>query len=133
MVKEILEFIRKHDNGHFKPHTDELLKLVIKKHLEYGTFMVIRNKKEEIVAVARWNFPTDYVVHILDVVVKKDYRKPLILRQMLAVGINKHPQVRTMIYERLGKYPKRKRIVISVDKFLKKEATNEVKNERVCK
>jgi len=120
--EEILDFIIKHGEGRYSGLNREELKDAIAKHLEYGTAMIIRNKaNNEITAVARWNWVSNFAAHILDVVIHKDYRTPRFLRYMLLLGKRKYPQLHWITYERLSKYPDRAIKMFEVNKLLKRK------------
>lgn len=114
---KILNFVLKYSS--YDKKNKKEIREVIKKHLEYGTCMLIKNEKEKIVAVARWNFISPYTVHILDVIIRSDYhRKKNMLKRMILLGRQKYPQVKWFCYERYAKYPERDMRYYSIDKFL---------------
>ncbi|KYK25700.1 hypothetical protein AYK26_07730 [Euryarchaeota archaeon SM23-78] len=120
-VEEIINFIIKEGNGVYNNIDKGRLKGIIQKHLEYGTAMVIRDKTG-IMAVARWNLYGEDILTalVLDAVVREDYRKPLTLRQMVALGVSKNPSVKFICFKRESKYPDRDIRIYSVDRFLKR-------------
>ena len=118
-VEEIIDFIVRQGDGLYSNLQRDLLKDIVRKHLQYGTFLVVRDL-EGIVACCRWNWISENMVWVLDLVVKKDYRKPHFLRELLALGVSKNPQCKFIQFGRGVKYPNRNKRIYSVDKFLKR-------------
>ena len=117
-IKDIVDFILADKNYANQPVP--IVQDYVKKHLEYGTFLTVRDE-QGLVAVARWNWENSTTVFILDVIVRKDYRKPQIMRQLVALGASKNPKCRFIKFERTFKYPNREPKIYSIDKLLKRK------------
>ena len=121
-LDEIIDFILKEGNGLYQQTERQTLEEIIRKHLEYGTAMVIRDKDtNNIVGVARWNMRDENIAHILDVIVAKDFRDFRLLKYMLALGVSKNPNAKWFYYERESKYPKRERKIFNINRFLRRK------------
>ena len=118
-VDEIIEFVIKHGDGLYSNFSKEKLRNVTRLHLNYGTCMVIRDDNDSICAVARWN-EFGNIAKVLDVVIRDDYRKPKMLKMMLALGVSKHNHIRFIKFERGFKYPGRRPKLYSVAELLKR-------------
>ena len=119
-VNEIVEFIQNEGEGLYSQMHEEELKDTITKHLEYGTALVIRDKKG-IAAVARWNWQGEHTVIILDVVIKKGYRGYRFILQTIAMGISKNPNCHYLVFER-GRKANNKMRTYKVSNLLKKRS-----------
>ena len=101
-IKEIVEFIQNEGDGLYSQMHEEELKAIVAKHIEYGTALVIRDKsfKNDIAAVARWNWQGKHTVIILDVVIKRNYRSYRFILQTITMGISKNPECKYLVFER---------------------------------
>ena len=121
-VKEVVEFIQNEGDGLYSQMHEEELKAIIAKHIEYGTALVIRDKKDNgIVAVARWNWQGKHTVIILDVVIKRNYRSYRFILQTIAMGISKNPECKYLVFER-GRKVNSKMRTYKVSNLLKKRS-----------
>lgn len=91
----------------------------IKKHLEFNTCIYAVDKKGDIFAVCLWNVE-DFgrVAHIIDFMVREDYRNNGMIKTTLAKGLLKYPTVTHLKWERRNKYPERPMKFFSVDRML---------------
>jgi len=122
-VEEIVEFIQNEGDGLYSQMHEEELKSIIAKHIEYGTALVIRDKsfKNDIAAVARWNWQGKHTVLILDVVIKRNYRSYRFILQTIAMGISKNPECKYLVFER-GRKVNSKMRTYKVSNLLKKRS-----------
>jgi len=93
----------------------------IKQHVGYGTFFVLYDNVDEIVAIARWNISEDGdTADILDFAIRPDWRKynRLLMRQMLFKGWWGFPKVKRFTFERGFKYPYKERKYYNMKQFL---------------
>jgi hypothetical protein len=119
-ISEIVDFVINEGNGLYFEKEREQITRFVELHQQYKTLMVILDEQEKIIAVARWNIVNKSVAFVLDVVVAKQYRKPLILRQMVAEGVRRFPTITQIMFERVGKYADREAKVYSVDRLLRR-------------
>jgi hypothetical protein len=116
---DIVFFILEEGEGLYSYSDLPRIQHVVHKHIDYGTFMVIRDENG-IVGVARWNWTNPDTIFILDVVVRKDARNNQqdIMRRMLLLG---HEQMgfKYFTFGRFHKYPDREPRTYSVARFLK--------------
>jgi hypothetical protein len=90
------------------------------KHIQYKTCVILRDM-DGIAAVCRYNIsPSGAVAHILDLIIKPEYRNKIFFKRLLIKGLRIWPQVRFLEWERLSKYPNRERKFYSVAKMLKR-------------
>lgn len=95
-IKPIVDFVVKNS-----PHKDKkLIKEVIKKHIEYKTCVILFDKDNKVVAVVRWNMVGLTVAHILDLIIREDYRNKNLIKRLLLKGIKMFPTIRAITYER---------------------------------
>jgi len=121
-IKEVVEFIQNEGDGLYSQMHEEELNDVIAKHIEYGTALVIRDKKDNrISAVARWNWQGKHTVIILDVVIKRNYRSYRFILQTIAMGISKNPECKYLVFER-GRKVNSKMRTYKVSNLLKKRS-----------
>ena len=122
-VNDIVEFIQNEGDGLYSQMHKEELECAIDKHIEYGTALVIRDKKDNgIVAVARWNWQGKHTVIILDVVIKRNYRSYRFILQTIAMGISKNPECKYLVFER-GRKVNSKMRTYKVSNLLKKRSS----------
>ena len=116
LTDKLTEFVIKYSN-HTKKGT---IREIIRKHLEYNTCIYLTDEKNEIGAVVRWNISKSGIIaHVLDLIVRPDFRRRGLIKTMLIKGLIKYPLVRFLSWERETKYPDRERRVYSVEKILK--------------
>jgi hypothetical protein len=109
-IERITEFIIK---NYF--HKDkEKIREVVKQHISYGT-LAVEYDKADIVAVARWNI-NNTTVHILDLIIRKDYQRKGLIKKMLVRGLKVWKQLEYISFGR-SKYNGRERMY-SLEKFL---------------
>jgi len=105
-IDRLIEFIKGHT-----PYTikDEELRNIIELHIKYKTCLIVYDDNNNICALARWNISKDGTcAHILDVMIRRDYRNKKLLMRMLAQGRKMYPNVKYIAFEREEKYPYRK-------------------------
>jgi hypothetical protein len=121
IIEEITDFIIKYSSY---IHRDKI-KEFIQKHIEYNTCMYLTDKNGEIAAVVRWNvIDNGRVAHVLDLIIREDFRNNGMIKTLLIKGLMKFPTVRYLSWERLGKYPKRKPRIYSIWEILKRRKVN---------
>lgn len=97
---------------------------VIAKHDEYGTLLILRNQAREIIAVARWNYLDAKTAHVLECVVKKEYRHPAIIKHLLVTAQSHRPELEYIVFERERKYPYGSKKIYRINRVTKKEKSN---------
>jgi len=115
MLDEITQFILDFDN----PSTKEWTRFVIAKHIEYGTYVLLRDKEEKIVAFVGLNIH-EKIAEVLRTVVRTDFRHKRILKLLVYMSKVKFPFLESFYFERNTKYPNRKAHVYSIEKFLRR-------------
>jgi len=116
-MDEIAEFVIAHYS--FKATEWKQIRWLIAQHAEYDTMMVVRDDKEEIVAVARWNIlPNGTDMVILDVIIRPDHRHGDLNHRMILKGLDMYPKAKNIMYERRDKG--RGFVKIPISRFLKR-------------
>lgn len=113
LVERIVEFYRRYSGFTDERYSDENIRKMYLLHEKYGTSLVVYDDKKDIIAVCRWNVKGD-TGHILDIVIKPGERG--LIRKLLTAGLNSHPYVNKLIWEREYKYPDRKQTIFFVRK-----------------
>jgi hypothetical protein len=103
-IDEIIEFVLSNTNGEYKRLPAEDFVEAIEKHIEYGTFMQVRDDKG-LAAIARWNWTADDEVKVLDCVVRKDMRSARMIKYLINLAHNANKNIKYFKYDRLFKYP----------------------------
>ena len=98
-LKEIVNFI--YDNGgeYYNTIPAENLYQVIRKHLDYGTFLRLDDPKG-IVAVGRGNWIDETTAMVLDCVVRTDYRSVKTLKYLIDIFVKRNPRCKKILYQR---------------------------------
>lgn len=117
-MDELIDFIIKNGEGRYSRIDTNKLKNEICKHIEYRTFLVIRDPGG-IVAVGRWNWLDGETIHVLDLIIRKDVRCLKALKALIILGLQANPSFEYVVFERLGKYPDRKQRKYKVKDFLR--------------
>ena len=120
VIDEIIDFIIREGDGRYSNINRDAMEEAITKHLEYGTCMIIRNSYRDICCVARWNWLSDTTAYILDLVIDRDYRSYKMVKYLIALGLNKNPNLKYICFKREGKYPYRDMVYYNIDKLLKR-------------
>ena len=120
-IDHILDFIYKEGKGLYSTLVKDRLEEAIKGHLKYGTCILIKEDKE-IIAFVRWNWIGNQTAEIIDVIIKKEYRKDNILKKILIYGVGKNPNCHYIQFGR-KKYPGRKPKLYRVYDLLKRRKT----------
>lgn len=115
-IDRITDFVIKYSS-----YTDrDKIKECIKKHIEYNTCIYLTDKDDKIAAVVRWNVEKDgTVAHVLDLIIREDFRNNGMIKTLLLRGLMKYPTVKYLSWERLRKYPYRKPRIYSIWEILK--------------
>ena len=106
-IDEIIEFVLDNSDGEYAKLPAEDFIEAIHKHIEYGTYLQVKDKKG-LVAVARWNWVSQDEVKVLDCVVRRDRRSPRMIKYLVMLGLKNNPSAKYMTYDRHFKYPYRK-------------------------
>lgn len=115
-LEQIANFVLANTNYSGK----KIIKRIIAKHLLYKTCIVVKDNNENIVAVARWNVSDDgTTAHVLDVIIRPDRRNCGFIKMLIHKGVSTFPSVKFLSWERLGKYPTRKKRIYSIAELLK--------------
>jgi hypothetical protein len=86
------------DNCPYLGMTREQLAEDIKKHIEYGTIVVLKDEKG-IVGATNFNLDGD-TAHIINTAVRQDLRNQDVLVEMLKFGFKKFPHGKFLIFDR---------------------------------
>lgn len=113
MIDEITEFILKY--GKFAE--EERTKFVISKHLEYGTYVLLRDKENKLIAFAGFDI-NNKIAKVLRTVVRPDFRNKRILKLLVYMSKLKFPFLEFLFFER-DKYNGREAIH-SLNSFLRR-------------
>ena len=114
MLEEITQFILNYDNPSEKVWTE----FVISKHLEYGTYVLLRDKEDKIIAFVGLNI-NNKVAEVLRTVVRPDFRHKRILKLLVLMSKQKFPFLESFYFER-DKYPNKMQKLYNIEKFLKR-------------
>ena len=114
MLNEITEFILKY--GKFAE--EERTRFVVSKHLEYDTYVLLRDNENKIVAFAGFDIK-NRTAKVLRTVVRPDFRGKRILKLLVYMSKIKFPFLEFLYFER-DKYPGKKQRLYNIDKFLKR-------------
>jgi predicted enzyme involved in methoxymalonyl-ACP biosynthesis len=101
------------DNGRYKQEDIERLRDVIQQHLFLGN-LITKYDQQGIYAVVRFDVVGN-VAYIMDCVVRRDKRFQNILKELVAEGLMRFPQVKRLRFERSAKNKPMKHI--NIDKF----------------
>ena len=116
LIKEIIKFARKHDYWR-KINTNKLYK-IIQQHFSYQTILVTRDEKG-IASMVRWNWKSDIVIEVLDMIIREDLRHTGLLKKVLIYGLQQNPNCKYLLWERERKLHKPKQL-IEVEKLIKR-------------
>ena len=98
----------------------EKIKEVITQHINYKTCIVVHDL-DGVAVVCRWNISrSGTIAHILDLIIKPEYRNKRYINRLLIKGLKLYPDVKFLEWERETKYPNRERQYFPVDKILKR-------------
>lgn len=100
-IKEIVDFIKFHYKSVF-PKQEKDLKKAIEGHINYGTYIVLKDDKG-IAAVCRWNVKGT-IAHVLDLIVRPDVQRKGLIKYVTALGWKKFPYLKWITFERELKY-----------------------------
>lgn len=79
----------------------EIIRESVEKHFIYHTALVEYNNAGEVIAFCRWNIVKDgKAAHIIDLIVRSDYRHMGMIRQMAIKGLRLWNTVEEFIYEK---------------------------------
>lgn len=101
-IQEIFDFVKQNYRAFYK---ESELKKAIKGHINFGTYVVLRDDKG-IAAVCRWNIAGN-VAHVLDLILRKDVKGRGLIKYVTALGWKKFPYLKWITFERGVKYPGR--------------------------
>ena len=82
LVSLVADFLIKHGKGLYVESERSYIEEYIATHIGYGTLMLLW-KEKELVAAVRWNWVSNEIAKILDLVIHPDYRDKALLRDML--------------------------------------------------
>ena len=130
MTTKVLNFLFKYSN--YKRKDRAKIKEIILKHQAFRTGMVIKNKKEQIIAVARWNVsPSKKLAYLLDVIIRPDYRRNGMIKQMIINGLRVWPDVEWLTWERGSRKLDRGWRAYEIREILKQRRRNVENNSQV--
>ena len=108
------DFVIKY-SGYFSEMEREAIEMELALHQMFGTLIEVRNPKEELIALARWNQDKD-TFNVLDTVIHPKYRNKKFLKGMLLKTWLKMPHIKKIKFAR-EKYNGREK-VYEISKFL---------------
>ncbi len=114
-IEEITDFLFKY--GYYPDK--EKLKDIVSKYLEYGTYVLVRDNEDEIVAVAGFNIHGK-TAEVLETIVRPDFRFKRIPKLLVLMSKIKFPFLEYFWFERENKYPNRKEHIYSIGNFLRR-------------
>jgi len=92
----------------------------IKQHILFKTCVVV-NDLDGVVAICRWNISrSGTIAHILDLIIKPEYRNKRYINRLLIKGLRMYPKVKFLEWEREIEHPNRARQFCSVKRLLKR-------------
>jgi len=97
MIDNILSFIK--ENNKDNVLDDKTLREYLLLHIKYNTCNILYNESGDIIAISRWDIKGD-TAYILEVVVKKDYRRKGMLKDLVKIGSQMYPHVKYIEFER---------------------------------
>lgn len=122
-IDKITEFVFK--NSKHPLCYEPMIREFIKKHIDYGTCMVVYNNKMEIIGVVRWNMESnDTIAHILDIILLPHKHNNNLFHWLISEGLKMFPYTKYLRWERQIKYPDRKPRIYLIDKLLKRRNSN---------
>lgn len=104
--------------GLYSPDDFNYLIYIIEKHVHYDTIVIVRDEKDKITAVCRWNIK-DNEATIHDLIIRKDKRNFKYIQRMLAYGLQMWPNINNIRWRRAKKYKYRMYRTYNIDKILK--------------
>ena len=117
-IDAIADFVIKY--GDRKEEEKEKIKEVITQHINFKTCIVVHDLNG-VAGICRWNVSdSGTVAHILDLIIKPEYRNKRYINRLLIKGLKLYPDVKFLEWEREIKYPNREPQCFSVDKILKR-------------
>lgn len=103
----------------YKYEDAKYIRQILFEHAVYNTLMIVRDKDEKVIAVARWNIlPTLKDLLVLDLVIHPKYRRTEMNHRMILRALEMYPEVKYIIYERRDKNKKFRKV--PVQRFLKR-------------
>lgn len=117
-LDEIAEFVMKNGKGLYTRLDWDIIKKFAKKHIDYKTIITVRDK-QGILAVCRWNMPNIETAFIMDLIIRKGHTYKQMIKRILIKGLEMYPNAKFIEWERLKKYPNRKRRRYLISDILK--------------
>lgn len=110
MLDKIIKLIR--DNNYLSYATDEQLRGMLQKHIEYKTLVTVWDN-DDIVAIARFNLSEgNKKAYILDALVKPEYRQRGIIKRILKRGLDAWQDIEELEWDRPAKNNKKFKIKV---------------------
>lgn len=108
LLKKLVDFIQ-----NYLPYRKrKFIEKEVIKHLKYRTIQYFIDSEGEIVGLCRWNISDDgKIAHILDLIVREDYRKTGVARRFLKNGLKLFGSVKYLEFEREFRGDRRKRLI----------------------
>ena len=123
-VDEVYDFCIENGDGLFDNRDLAKFKEYLAEHVKYRTLMCLKDDKG-FTAICRWNFIDDTTIHVVDVVMRRDIRILVALKELLYKGLMTHPHKKPLthfVFERESKYPNREPKKYSFHEFLKRRS-----------
>jgi ribosomal protein S18 acetylase RimI-like enzyme len=93
----MISFIRENDKENI--FDNDTLREYLTLHIKYKTCSVMYDKDGDIIAISRWDIYGN-TAHILNVIVRKDYRHKGILKELVKAGLDMFPHAKYIEFER---------------------------------
>jgi len=117
LLDKLTDFVQK-----YLPYRDRnLIRHYIELHEGYNTIDYAIDDRGEIIGLCRWNVSKSGTVgHILDLVIRPDWRGRGLARSFLIRALKRFPKGKYLTFEREKKYPNREQRYIPIEQILKR-------------
>lgn len=118
LVEEIINFMREHGQLDWKASD---LRKVIPTYLDLNTYVLVRNKQKEIIALSAFSvFMKELIVQ--ECIIHKEYRFLKLIPYMVAIAWTKFPRLAYITFKRESKYEGRPERTYRIESFLRRIA-----------
>ena len=111
-IDEIVDFVK----PYYKTISEDYLRYIISKHIEYDTIVYPKDKHGEFYGVAVWNIK-GLTAFIEQVVINPKYRREKVLKLLISLGWTKWKWVKYIAFERRFKKNDRGLRVYKITQF----------------
>jgi len=118
-IPEIIEFVRKYEQGIFAPQSDAELIDIFMQHINFGT-LIIMDDSDGITVFERWNYIDQYIFYSLDTIIRPDRRSISTIKELMKFGIENslYPQTLRWVLYQKGQHMALGYRIHDVEKFL---------------